>query len=929
MFPAAQPEPSVQSFADDVAILRRHMGHYDLNRMGWQQFEHMVQALARKELGNGVRSFGSGRDGQRDATFDGPVSFPVGNGPTWNGYGVIQVKHRERPTTTTGDWQWFIEEVREELRGWKSKRLHSKRTPKYLLFVTNVTLTGTEGSGGKDTFERAMRSAETELGLQGWFVWDYTEIRTLLDTHTSVRQRYLELIVTGDFLARLEALLPAKTAMVAEGAAQHAVSDLVARQWVRTGDAGYQDGSKVRLADIAIDLPCVESGSPQHPTDPRRGAASVTLATGDQVLTSSNGPGPQGVVLVGGPGQGKSTIGQVIAHAYRVAFLRDTDINRYGATARHALDGLRERLVKAGIAAPERRRWPIVVELAKAAAAVARDDNTFSLLKYIADMVLVEGKATDPSALLGWMSSWPCCLVLDGLDEVPDATVRSRLMSAISGFVSELSAQRADMLIVATTRPQGYRGEFRESFPCRQLELLEFTESEALHYSEALTAGRTVDDPDLATQVTDRLINAVHSRVTQRLMTTPLQVTIMTALAEEAVELPSDRFELFDRYYKVVYEREVAKADAFAELRTLRTHIDYLHERAALKLQARMEEPGKSDAVLTKREIELILRRRLAKAGFDEAEWVTVAEKLRRLSMERIVMLVSRRKSKYEFEVRSLQEYMAARALTDGDDITVLENLRELLPSTHWRNTWLLAAGRLLNRREHLSDELVELVTKYDTESVETEVTKLGAALAGELYVDNFGSEFPTIRQALLDSGMAQFGETVTAQPRALTSLIELAVAHPGPERKIALNALHELSRENLSNLATKYLSERTEGMSSVAKQARTTLIEGRRYLKPTDHSPRGRTDALARSVERVAPAVPEALVLAERLNEEAASATPSVGLLQALDSPRAREALASAIASISKNQPDAASYGTDILRQYASRSRHRQKYAS
>ena len=30
------------------------MGHYDLNRMGWQQFEHMLQALAKAELGNGV-----------------------------------------------------------------------------------------------------------------------------------------------------------------------------------------------------------------------------------------------------------------------------------------------------------------------------------------------------------------------------------------------------------------------------------------------------------------------------------------------------------------------------------------------------------------------------------------------------------------------------------------------------------------------------------------------------------------------------------------------------------------------------------------------------------------------------------------------------------------------------------------------------------
>ncbi|MGG1909883.1 hypothetical protein AB1285_23280, partial [Microbacterium sp. NRRL B-14842] len=109
--------------------------------------------------------------------------------------------------------------------------------------------------------------------------------------------------------------------------------------------------------------------------------------------------------------------------------------------------------------------------------------------------ILVEGNPTDPSALLEWMSSWPACLILDGLDEVPDAKVRSRLIDAISSFVSELSAQRADVLVVATTRPQGYRGEFGDALPCEQLELLEFTEGEALSYSEALTAVRTSEDP--------------------------------------------------------------------------------------------------------------------------------------------------------------------------------------------------------------------------------------------------------------------------------------------------------------------------------------------------------------------------------------------------------------------------------------------------
>lgn len=44
---------------------------YDLNRLGPREFEHLVQALALKHLGNGVQVFGDGPDGSREAAFDG------------------------------------------------------------------------------------------------------------------------------------------------------------------------------------------------------------------------------------------------------------------------------------------------------------------------------------------------------------------------------------------------------------------------------------------------------------------------------------------------------------------------------------------------------------------------------------------------------------------------------------------------------------------------------------------------------------------------------------------------------------------------------------------------------------------------------------------------------------------------------------------
>lgn len=410
-------------------------------------------------------------------------------------------------------------------------------------------------------------------------------------------------------------------------------------------------------------------------------------------------------------------------------------------------------------------------------------------------------------------------------------------------------------------------------------------------------------------------------------MTTPLQVTIMTALAEEAVDLPSDRFELFDRYYRVIYDREVAKSEAFAELKSLRPHVDHLHEQAGLKLQARSEKAGNSDAALTKNEIARILRRRLNRtAGYDEGESDSLADTLMKLSTERLVMLVSRRAPKYQFEVRSLQEYMAARALTEGDEQTVLDNLLALVPSSHWRNTWLLAAGRVLKRQEHLIDKLIDLVATYDSKRADTPLALIGAGLAGDLYVDNLAIEFPGIRRRLLESAVTQFADTTLSVPRSLSELLSIALRQPTKEVTIVLEALHELSRENSSSLATLVLSENKSGMSDLAKQSRTTLTEGRTYVKPALRSGQSSIDALATELGQVVEQVPEGILLLEEIR----SADPrmlgesqlvvSVDLWTVLEREPARRALAKAVGRAVKKDPAAAALGRLLLRHYASR---------
>ncbi|MFC9863926.1 MULTISPECIES: hypothetical protein [unclassified Streptomyces] len=182
---------------------------YDLTRLGPRDFEHLTQALAVRILGAGVSVFGDGRDGGREATFRGRMSFPAPDpdGP-WNGYGVLQAKFRTRPLGTSADTKWFLKEVARELGTWgdpNSSRAKDGPSPDYMIFATNVVLSSVAGSGGIDRVDETIKElvAKHRLPLKGWKVWHFDQIRTFLDLNPEIRQTYDALITPADVLADL------------------------------------------------------------------------------------------------------------------------------------------------------------------------------------------------------------------------------------------------------------------------------------------------------------------------------------------------------------------------------------------------------------------------------------------------------------------------------------------------------------------------------------------------------------------------------------------------------------------------------------------------------------------------------------------------------------------------------------------------------
>jgi hypothetical protein len=531
------------------------------------------------------------------------------------------------------------------------------------------------------------------------------------------------------------------------------------------------------------------------------------------------------LVVVGGPGQGKSTLGQLLCQVYRVALLADRPEESMGPDAAQVLRSTRSQLARLGVPMPAARRWPLQVSLSAYGDTIAGHPDV-SLLRFLAEQVSRRTpERVTASDLVSWLQAWPWLLVLDGLDEVAAPTVRETLLQQVSDFLTDAAAADADLMVVATTRPQGYAWEFSPAY-YDHLKLRQLERREALGYARRLAAVRHAGDPDLEAQVVARVANAAEDPITARLLRSPLQVTIMSILLERRVRVPQDRHGLFDAYYQTIYDREAAKPGPVGLLLDQqRSNVNLLHEQVGLLLQIRAERGGDAEALLPRQDLQDLAHQRLREEGHADINAERLAAQLVAAATKRLVLLVPLTADAVGFEVRSLQEFMAARALLRGDSTLVLERLRRLAPSAHWRNTWLLAAGRAFTHHEHLRDPIVTLLEEVDTDSLLAMLVAPGAQLAMDVLDDDIAAQAPRYRLLFAKRAL----ELLDHPPEAATSrlghtLRRVCEAHP-PTRLMVDNAIDRAlaSKGPLSVAALMVLAQWEEGTGGLAASDSTS----------------------------------------------------------------------------------------------------------
>jgi len=740
---------------------------YDLTQLDSNTFEHLVNLITLRVLGPGSTGFCPGSDGGRDGYFEGEAPYPSET-EHWSGCWYIQSKFH-KPHLSKDPQKWLLEKIKEEIKEFEEP--DSKRQwPDNWIIATNIDPSGVPETGSFDQAKKLVTEACPKLENR-FHIWGGRKILDFLALHSEISDYYRHFLTPGKILTEIYNQIKDAQAEVKTILRFLVLSQFDDQQHTKLEQAAPPGSTIERpgIHDLFIDLP-FRFRSKEHALEDLVMELLVfasakchrfqeeELNTEEWQLWCRHPSRARVWFIKGGPGQGKSTIGQYFCQIQRAALIlqKDNLLSRLSTKNKSLATAIQKVAERNGFW-PVKPRIPISLELKEFAQWFGqRDKNTpRGVLTYLAEWITagVEQQVT-AGTLKRMLESHSWVIVFDGLDEVPQ-DVKDAVASEVCRFVDNIAPEvNADILTICTSRPQGYSGQFAD-LDSSTIELINLSPEQALACAKpVLELGRSTNE---AKRHLHTLTSAIESPAVRELMTTPLQAHIMAVVVRDGERPPERKWKLFTNFYQVIKRREANRNLPERRLAKLLREQDQLlktvHNRLGFVLHTRAELSQGAQTKLDRDEFEKLVTG--AVKQMVETEVNETIEVLMKATTDRLVLVSTPDDGNHvRFDIRPLQEFFAAEFLYESVSAEKLRQRIELIAGdAHWREVmhFLLSALVENNRQTELAVavQVLENLNEGDEESLRLLGRRLGrgALLTARLLQEGVLDEDKRIRQ--------------------------------------------------------------------------------------------------------------------------------------------------------------------------------------
>ena len=395
-------------------------------------------------------------------------------------------------------------------------------------------------------------------------------------------------------------------------------------------------------------------------------------------------------VLVGGPGQGKSTLLQYLCQFYRSRSLGLDAYSPISAGLSAVTDGPR-CAVRADLTHYARWRKQILNQpttTSEPLPAGATSIETF-LAHVIAEAA---ARPFTPQNFAHLVTSTPILIALDSLDEVADPDERQHVVRELRLTTSRTLANGLDAQIVVATRPGNTPQPIWRDAQFVPLLMSGLTPGLRLQYLERWSKQSKLNKREIQ-ELQTTFTNSMSLPHVTELARNPMQLAILLHLMKRRAVLPSKRTILYDKYIEIFMDRESKDATIAAN----RDHVIAFHRLLGWVIHTEVE-AGRSSGSVTLPELHGLLTSYMNARGHDG----NLVNQLFSSVTTRVLCLVQQNfdsAHEFRFEVQSLREYFASEHIYAMSPNNTPKNshataLAKLALRPFWANVMRFLAGK-------------------------------------------------------------------------------------------------------------------------------------------------------------------------------------------------------------------------------------------